>query len=204
MKIKKSLEKFKEVEMPQEIKEQIIRKCRIEMDKNAMSKNKINYLFNRPIVAVVSLSLCLCLAGGTALATTGKLKGLFKDIKNPIGAITGTSYEQANDEIDVSVTTKPNELIVSSTFVNQKNAPYISFETFGIENYKIIDTSDKVIKEGKLTDMAEVIDGNATIAIPISDIQSGNYKLVINKFVGSANADQPLTINGIWECEFIR
>lgn len=62
----------------------------------------------------------------------------------------------------------------------------------------------KVVVEGDTTDFAEIIDGKTTIVIPISELPGGEYKLVVSAFVGSAKADQPLVMNGDWECEFTR
>jgi len=38
--------------------------------------------------------------------------------------------------------------------------------------------------------------------IDLNDIEAGSYKLVVNTFVSEKKADQPLNINGVWECEF--
>ena len=201
---KKLVESLNEIEMPKEMKERIIRNCYIEMEENTMSKNKSNIFLRKPMVAVASLALCFCLTGITALATTGKLQGFFKDIVRFDGAVIGTTYDQATDEIEMSAVTEADELMVSVTLLNPKNAPYSAFETFGIESYKIIDMAGNVVTEGKATDMTEIIDGKATISIPIDTIKNGTYKLVINKFIGSKKADQPLIISGAWEFEFTR
>ena len=65
-----------------------------------------------------------------------------------------------------------------------------------------MDLSGNVIVEGERTDLSEIINGEAEITISLDQISSGNYKLVINAFVGSKKADQPLQINGTWECAF--
>ena len=69
--------------------------------------------------------------GVTTLAATGKLEGFFKDIKRWDGAIVGTSYEQATDEIDVSViegysemTTDNNFVVLTIKIVNNSGEPY--------------------------------------------------------------------------------
>ena len=55
--------------------------------------------------------------------------------------------------------------------------------------------------KGTKTDFAEIIEGKTEIVISISGLSSGNYKLVVSGFVGSAKADQPLVLNGTWESE---
>jgi len=49
-----------------------------------------------------------------------------------------------------------------------------------------------------------VINGQAAISIKLDDIDSGNYKLVVAAFVGEKKAEQPLNINGSWECAFTK
>lgn len=192
--------KINEIEMTQEMQERIIRNCYIKMEEQTM--NKVKKSLKKPMVAVVSLSLCLCLSGVTALATTGKLQGFFKDITSWNGAVTGTSYEQATDEIEMIVATISDKLMVSVTMVNPKEAPYSSFETFGVESYKIVDMKGNEITKGKATEMAKVVDGKVNVNISLNNISSGEYKLIVNNFVGGAKAEQPLIISGTWECEF--
>ena len=52
--------------------------------------------------------------------------------------------------------------------------------------------------------MEKVVDGQATIPVPVKELGSGTYKLVIHAFVGGAKAEQPLTMSGTWEMEFSR
>lgn len=196
------VEKLKEIEMPKEMQERIIRNCYMEMKEKIMSKKTSKKFYKRPVVAVASLALCLCLTGITALAATGKLQGFFKDIIGWNGAITGTSYEQATEEIELSVATESDELTVVLTMVNPEVAPYSVFETFGIENYRIVDMDGKVIVEGGTTEMAEVVAGKVHVNISLGNLASGEYKLLVNELVGSAKADQPLVISGTWECKF--
>ncbi len=46
--------------------------------------------------------------------------------------------------------------------------------------------------------------GKVTFEIPLDDIASEEYELVINEFIGSKKADQPLPIKGEWECVFVK
>ena len=83
-------------------------------------------------------------------------------------------------------------------------APYNSLDEFGIESYKIKNTSGKVLLGGSTMDMFEIADGQANIKIPLENLAAGKYTLVIDAFVGSKKADQPLVMSGAWECEFTR
>lgn len=167
-----------------------------------MNKNKVVKFSKKSIVAVASLVLCVCLTGVTALAATGKLQGFFKDIMRWDGAVIGTEYEQATDEIELHIAEVTDELIVEVNMINPDVAPYSAFELFGIESYKIIDLNGKEIVEGDTTEMVGIHNGKANIHVSLENISNGEYKIVVSEFVGSAKADQPLVLSGEWECEF--
>ena len=93
---------------------------------------------------------------------------------------------------------------VTAEFVNPDIAPYFTFENFGIEDYEIIDADGNVVVEDEKTELVEIVEGKIIFEIPVSGLGAGNYKLVVNRFVGSAKADQPLVLSGTWECEFER
>ncbi len=197
-KIKKAVN---EIKMPIEMKDRIINNCRLEMEEKDMTKNT-KKLYKRPMVAAASLILCLCLTGVTALAVTGKLQGFFKDITDWTGAVIGTSYEHATEEINLNIVEVSDKLAVEIAFVNPDQPPYSFFETFGIKEYKIVDMDGNVVDERNETDMVEMMEGKVDIMIPLENITSGDYKLVVSKMVGGSKADQPLEISGLWECEF--
>ena len=167
-----------------------------------MKIRKNNSFFRKPAAVFAALAVCLSLSV-TALAATGVLQGFFRDITNYSGAIVGTSYEQATDEINMDVTVNGNELTVLATFSNPQIAPYVYAEQLGIAQYRIVDGNGKEVKEGS-TDSAEVVNGQAAVNIELDDISSGNYKLIVTAFVSEKKADQPLNINGNWECEFTK
>ena len=198
------VKKVNEIELSTEMKERIIKNCYIEREENNMSKNKIKTIFSRPMVAVASFALCLCFVGITSFAATGKLNGFFKDITNWNGAVTGTSYEQATNEVKLSLTEISNKLEIDLTMLNPSIAPYNIFENFGIKDYKIIDMNGNIITEGNLEKTEKVIDGKVNIYISINNVKNGNYKLIINELLGSSKADQPLVLSGSWECEFTK
>lgn len=199
--------KVKEIEMPADMKARIIKNCyqkSMNMEIKTMTKKSKNNFFKKPVVAVASLALCLFFTGVTVLAASGQLKGFFKDIKNWTGAVTGTSYEQATDEITVKVVEVTDELTVQATMVNPSAAPYGFIEEFGIHSFVVKDMSGKVVLKGSATTMVEIDNGQATIKIPLENLAAGTYTLVIDAFVGSSKADQPLVIHGDWEYEFTR
>ena len=207
MEMQSLAENIKEIKMPDEMQERIIRRCyqtsNLEMENQTMKKTS-NTFFRRTAAVAASLVLCLCITGVTALAASGQLKGFFKDITNWKGAVIGTAYEQATDELEVVILDSSEELTISVTMANPKVAPYFTIQELGVESYEILDASGKVVMKGEQTAMAKVVDGQATIIVPAKEVGAGTYKLVIRAFVGGAKAEQPLTMSGTWEVEFNR
>ena len=195
----------KEITMPEEMKRRIAHKCKNQivntMEEHTMNNRKNNSFFRKPAAVLAVLAVCLSLSV-TALAATGVLQGFFRDITNYSGAIVGTSYEQATDEIRMDVTVNSNELTVLATFVDANKFPYRDSELLGIAEYKIVNTDGKVVKEGATNQSSPVLNGQSAMIIDLNDIESGSYKLVVSAFVSEKKADQPLNINGVWECEF--
>lgn len=189
--------KIREIEMPKDMQRRIIENCYMETEKKRMNK-----MFKRPMVAAASFALCVCLTGVTALAATGKLEGFFKDVKRWDGAVVGTSYEQATDEIDMKVANITDELIVEFTMLEPDTAPYSFLEMFGINEYKIVDEDGNTVIENESIEMSVLENNNVTVKIPLNTISEGKYTLVVSKLIGSAKAEQPLVISGTWECEF--
>lgn len=194
----------KEITMPEEMKRRIAHNCKKQivntMEEHTMNNGKNNSFFRKPAAVFAALAVCLSLSV-TALAATGVLQGFFRDITNYSGAIVGTSYEQATDEINMDVTVNGNELTVLATFADPQMAPYVYAEQLGIAQYRIVDVNGKEVKEG-FAGSAEVVNGQASVNIELDGISNGSYKLIVTAFVSEKKADQPLNINGNWECEF--
>ena len=194
----------KEITMPEEMKRRIAHNCKNQfvntMEEHTMKNRKNNSFFKKPAVVFAALAVCLSISV-TALAATGTLKGFFRDITNWQGAVIGTSYEQATDEIDVNVTANGDELTVLATFADPQIFPYREVEKLGIAAYCIVDTNGKAVSEGAAAS-AEVVNGRAVVSIQLDDLDSGSYRLIISAFVGEKKAEQPLNINGNWEGEF--
>ena len=197
-------EQLNKIEMPKEMQERIIKNCYQKMEEQNMSKNTTKHFFKKPMAAVASLALCLCLTGVTALASAGKLEGFFRDITNWNGAVIGTTYEQATDEVALNIIEADENLSVEIIFLNPQIAPYFTFDTFGIESYQIVDAGGNVVMKGDAPEMAEIVADKVTVTLPLDSLSAGSYKLVVNKLVGSSKADQPLVLNGAWECEFVK
>lgn len=167
-----------------------------------MSKTQKNKkpMFQRPLTVVASVALCVCVVGVTALAASEKLQGFFKDVKRWNGAVTGTTYENATEEIKVEVAVEGEIIEVSVEAQDPTKAPYGFFDILEIGAYEIVDDQGNAIDVS--VEPAPWDAGEATIEILAESLPSGSYTLIISEFVGSAKADQPLPIRGNWACEF--
>lgn len=196
---KKFANTIREIEMPIEMQQRIIENCYVETEKKSMNK-----MFKKPLAAAASFAICVCLTGVTALAATGKLEGFFRDIKRWDGAVIGTAYEQSTDEVEVNIMDVTDKLVVELTMIHSNEAPYSIFETFGIQEYKIMDANGNVVAENETLEMAVITEDKAYVNIPLDHVNAGEYTLMVSALVGSAKAEQPLVLSGTWECSFTR
>ena len=182
------------------------------MEVQTMSKPKITMKRTLAIAAV--LALCIITVTMTPLANS--IKGLFSDIIRFDGAITGTRYENATNDIKVDVleliTENGNVIIpVELTFENPTEAPFPYIQEIAIAEYKIVDKNNKKIAniKGSANDAKKGIasEGKTLVKLSIADekMTAGEeYTIVIEKMYGLAKADAPLHITGTWKCNFIR
>lgn len=196
--LKTAVEKIK---MTDDAKQSIVRNCQTETVRERHNAGHNRNRFRKPVKLAAALAVCFCFAGTMANADQA---GFFQDIHNLAGAITGTSYEQASEEIEVCVeyTQGSDVLYVSAVFLKPDVAPYRELDTVSILEYEILDASGKLIAKGKGTEPAVVQNGGAVMEIPVAHIKPGDYVLEISSFTGEKKADQPLQINGFWMCEF--
>ena len=167
-----------------------------------MKRGQTNNRWKKQLPMAAALVLCVCVTGVTAMASTGKLQGFFKDITRWDGAVVGTAYEQATEEIAVSIEEVSDELNILVIIEEPEKPPYLYSELFGIASYRIEDMSGNVIISENSFGERTTFDSQMSFKIPLSGISNGKYKLVIEQFVSEKKADQPLGIRGNWECEF--
>lgn len=205
MDMKEFAKTMQNIEMPDEMQARILDNCYKKINKETEYKimtKQTNRFFKKPLATAAAVALCLCIGGVTAIAATGK--GFFKDVTRWDGAITGTAYEQATEEISIAVTEVTDTLTVVATIVNPTIVPYMTFNEMRIGSYKIVDSFGNVVVEGVLNEMVPYENGQITVSIPIESLESGTYKLIVDSFVGGSKADQPLNMSGNWECEFTK
>ena len=165
-----------------------------------MAKNSKKTLSRRPIAVAAAIVLCFCLMGVTALAATGTLQGFFKDIVRWDGAVVGMTYERATDEISISAELQSGAVLAEVTLLKPDAAPYMYEEQLDIGEYRIVDANGNILAEGS-TEPADIVGGKAVITIPVDSTVDGSCRLLVSSLTGHKKADQPLIINGSWECE---
>lgn len=198
---KRLAEAVKTIEMPKEMQKRILDKCYSEQEEMTMRKNSIKNGFRKPVVAVAVLAACLCLTGVTALAATGKLTGFFQNVKGMFGAVTGSTYEQATDEVEMSIA-EVSDILVVDMVMDGTKAPYRELDTIEVSEWLIVSENGDVVAKGDMSTVATITDGTASVSVALPKADAGTYKLVITELTGTAKADQPLRIHGEWECEF--
>jgi len=212
----------KQIKMPEETKKRILEHCNekitSEMEKKQMKnitgnenvgkRKNMASKFKKPAMLAAALAVCLCMTGITAMAAGGKLEGFFKDKVNWNGAITGQTYEQATEEVEVTAKFKEDAdvLVVAVTLLDAAKAPYTEIETLSLGKFCILDGTGKEVSAVEESALEAVVleNGQAEIVIPAEGLADGAYKLQISSFVGEKKADQPLEIKGSWECEFVK
>ena len=182
------------------------------MEVHAMSKPKS--IMKRAVgIAAV---LALCIVTGTMTPLANSIRGFFSDIVRFDGAITGTQYENATNDIKVNVlelTSENGNIIIplGLTFENPTEAPFPYIQEVAVSEYKIHDSNNKEIIKTKLSaedgDKGTVSDGKVLVNLSLNEakLKSGEeYTIVIEKMYGLAKADAPLHITGTWVCKFVK
>ena len=197
------------MQAPFDLKEEIK-----NMEERTMSKPKSRITIKRAIAIVAVLALCLVTVCMTPLANS--IKGFFSDIIRFDGAITGTRYENATNDIKVDVlelTSENGNIIIplDLTFENPTEAPFPYIQEIAIAEYKILDNNNKKIANIKASandaEKGVASEGKALVNLSLADEKmtvGEEYTIVIEKMYGLAKADAPLHITGTWKCNFIR
>ena len=195
--LKRSVER---IEMSEEMQNRIVGNCRAaavcKRGKIAIN-NRENVSVKKIVTIAAVVALCLC-----ASVVAASRCGCFKDVANWTGAVTGTKYVQATNEIKVHAAAERGVLTVTAEFLAPDVVPYREQEALSVGAYQIVDASGDVVDEGEGDDFAELVDGKAVMTVPLGGLADGTYRLQIQSFVGTKKADQPLEISGAWECAF--
>ena len=199
METNKMKEVFSRIEMPADMKKQVIENCYAEIEGRNSSMKQ---LFRKPAFALPVLVLCLSLVGFTTVAAAGKLSGFFKDITNPFGTVTGTEYLDASDEIEIAAECNSDVITVEWIFVNPDAAPYNELDSIAISNWRIEDSQGKEVMKNSETKTVDIVNGKATLTLSFDSLPEGEYVLIVDELTGYKKADSPLKIGGYWMISF--
>lgn len=188
-KLKTEVEKIR---MTDDMQTRIIRSCKESKKTEVLFMKKTNYKKFAAIAAVVVVLLSISVS---AIATDGF--GIYKEKKNLSGAIVGGVYEQATNEIQLKTLSEGDYVTINATIIEPERAPYFSFDTIRVGEYRIVDSNGVVVSQGEGMERAVITDGTFEVKIPF---EGNGYKLWVDSFVGESKADQPLEIKGEWEC----
>ena len=153
------------------------------------------------IIAVAVMAVIATTGAAVYAATDG---GFFKDVTNLFGAVTGTEYLNATDEVSINVT---DNMTVAIKFDNPHDAPYAFISEVKLGDYKIVDENgNEVVNLTGGNAVAQVHNGTAelTVDIPNGTLEDGNsYTFVVESFFGLSKADAPIEIKGEWHVGFV-
>ena len=150
---------------------------------------------------IALIAAAVMVLGGTSVYAVQN-GGFFRDKQSITGAVTGETYENATDELTVTASCTGGILNVSVAAIDSTKAPYAFFDELAIGEYKIVTKNGDVKEEQNDVSGVKWEKGNAVFDIDVSALESGAYRIEINRFVGSAKANQPLDINGDWSAAF--
>ena len=182
------------------------------MEVHTMSKPKTNMKRTLALVAV----LALCVITVTITPFANSIRGFFDDIIGFDGAITGTQYNNATNDIMVNVMEPASDngntvIPLELTFKNPNVAPFAYIQEIAVADYMVIDsTTGEILKLKSYPEYSgkgNINNGSAVVKLSLNDanFKSGEeYTIVIEKMYGLAKADAPLHIIGKWECKFVK
>ena len=175
-------------------------------EKNMNKTEKISW-FKRTGAVAAMVAVCL-----VTVVNATPIKGFFKDIMRFDGAVVGTEYANATNEVKIiahqtEITEEKNVLPLEIEFIDNNVEPFKSIKEISIVNYKIVDKNHKEISfmEEKL--VGTVDNGKVLINIPleVSNLIDGDiYFVEINNLKGLSKADAPLEITGNWNIKFVK
>ena len=200
-------EKMNQIEVPTTLHN----RCRIginnaKKEREERQMNKKNII--RTVLATAAVAgVCILTTGNTAIGNT--VKGFFKDVTRWDGAVVGTEYLQATEEIKMdvvqaSVENGSTQLCLEVTFVEKEQIPWKYIEEMALGSYKILDEEGKEIitVENEATEGVKgtIVDGKMQIVFEVEPLlEDIEYTIVVESMYGLGKADAPLKITGNWE-----
>ncbi len=201
-------EKLDAIEIPENLHERCVAgamKAKSEMEERTMNKNQIKKTVAAAAVALV----CVFAVGSTTFADS--IKGMFKDIVRFDGAVTGSEYVSATDEVGITageVTVIGAEVLVpvEITILNPETVPFSEIEWVEVDAFEVLNADGDIAVSEEDANVVGSVNGGAVnllLRVEAGKLVAGeNYTLVIESFEGCKKADAPLPVKGEWECTF--
>ena len=157
------------------------------------------------VAAAVALVLTFGLLTTGAVTYADSIRGAFSDVTRFDGAVVGTEYHDATEEIEVTAEAVGDTVIVNARFLYPADAPYAFISELSLKNVTLTDSSGAKLMFTAETEKAVIDNGTVSISIPTGSLQLSpetEYTLTFDTAVGHAKAEQPLPMSGNWSCSF--
>lgn len=160
----------------------------------------------KTIAAAATLVLAIGLFAGSSTALAKDFRGFFSDVFRFDGAVVGTEYHNATEEVTFNQLPirgeKLSEIGVQVAFVYPEEAPYAYIEELSMQDVTITDAAGSEVWSLDETEPVPIRDGAAHFILS-ADLSSGKtYTLHCPMLQGHAKAEQPLPMSGTWELTF--
>lgn len=176
-----------------------------KLEEENMNKFKNITWLRRLTTTAAVLAVC-----AVTVVSAGALTGYFNDVKNFSGAIVGTEYINATNDIQMNVLeTNAEYITLDISFVNPSEAPFAFIQKLAVTEYIVLDQNNNevfAVNSDIENSLAAIIEADgALIKLPTKNLNlEETYTLKINTIYGLAKAEQPLKITGDWKSEFKR
>lgn len=155
------------------------------------------------VAAAVALVLTFGLLTAGAVTYADSIRGAFSDVTRFDGAVVGTEYHNATEEIEVTAEANGDAVTVNARFLYPADAPYAFITELSLQNVTLTDSSGAKLLSVEETEQANINSGSATVRIPLGTVSlspDAEYTLTFDTAVGHAKAEQPLPMSGNWSC----
>ena len=183
-------------------------RCELGIDRaEREQKGQITMLKFRKstVAAAVALVLTFGLLTAGAVTYADSIRGAFSDVTRFDGAVVGTEYHDATEEIEVTAEAVGDTVTVNARFLYPADAPYAFISELSLKNVTLTDSSGAKLLTIEETEQASLNNGSVSIAIPMGTVTlspDAEYTLTFDTAVGHAKAEWPLPMSGNWSCSF--
>ena len=181
-------------------------RCELGIDRAAYEqKGQITMLKFRKstVAAAVALVLTFGLLTAGAVTYADSIRGAFSDVTRFDGAVVGTEYHDATEEIEVTAEAVSDTVIANTRFLYPADAPYAFISELSLRNVTLTDSSGAKLLTVAETEITPINNGSVSITIPMGTVTLSAdeaYTLTFDTAVGHAKAEQPLPMSGNWSC----